>query len=299
LRTKLKYDRKGSLRHRSKENVEELLENPPPRILRVSAVEYYLLNEQGERARRICGQRRSKKFPICVPVGMDNPHKWVNPLDQARCQQYAGYRTDHVGIGPCHLHSGRMRGKKRHYKATEFGEYVREEHLNGDTIRNGITKMSDEDLTQGGEFKSYLEKVKSELTTDDLTDTIRGLYELEALKAMLVDRMESEGVTQDRIEAVAQQILKGAQFQATTAKRDAQIMQTKAIQALTQVMITGILGIIAENISSDKAIEIMQKFKDDLVLPTNQHGYTEMLRRQRASGLTEKIELLAEKQENA
>ena len=59
-------------------------------------------------------------------------------------------------------------------------------------------------------------------------------------------------------------------------------------------MITGILGIIAENISSEKAVEIMQRFKDELVLPTNQHGYTEMLRRQKASGLTEKIALIAE-----
>ena len=297
MRTRLKYEKSDQLRHRSRENLEELLQGPPPKILRVSTIEYYTLNDRGERQRRICGQRRTKMYPSCIPVGIDNPHKWTNPVDQARCQNTAGLRTDHKGIGPCRLHSGvRLRGKdgKRYPKSEDFADYVRENHLDATTLRQGTTRMTDEDLRQGGEFKNYLERVKTELTTDDLTDTIRGLYELEALKAMLVDQMEESGVTQDRIESVAQQILKSAQYQATTAKRDAAIMQTKAIQALTQVMITGILGIIAENISSEKAIEIMQKFKADLVLPTNQYGYTEMLRRQKASGIAERIALLAE-----
>ncbi len=295
-RTRLKYEKRDRFRHRSKENLEEILKRPPPRILAVSKIEAYLLDEQGERTRRICGSRRSKSFPSCVPIGIDNPHKWINPLEQARCLNPAGTRTDHLGIGPCWLHVGylRLKDEKKFIKKEQFSEYVKENHLSGHDIRQGVTHMSDDDLRQGGEFKEYLEKVKNELTTEDLTDTIRGLYELEALKAMLVDQMTASGVTQDRIEAIAQQILKSAQYQATTAKRDAQIMQTKAVQALTQVMITGILGIIAEHISSDKAVEIMQKFKDDLVLPTNQHGYTEMLRRQKASGLADKISLLAE-----
>jgi len=297
MRTRLKYEKSDHLRHRSRENLEELLKEPPPKILRVSTIEYYLLDDKGERQRRICGQRRTKKYPSCVPVGIDNPHKWINPVDQARCMNRAGSWTDHNGIGPCRLHSGvRLRGKdgKRYPKSEDFADYVRENHLDATTLRQGTTRMTDEDLRQGGEFKTYLDKVKTELTTDDLTDTIRGLYELEALKAMLVDQMEESGVTQDRIESIAQQILKSAQYQATTAKRDAAIMQTKAIQALTQVMITGILGIIAENISSEKAIQIMQIFKADLVLPTNQYGYTEMLRRQKASGLADRIALLAD-----
>jgi len=295
-RRRLKYEKRDRFRHRSKENLEEILKAPPPRILAISKIEAYLLDEKGERKRRICGSRRAKSFPSCVPIGMDNPHNWTNPLEQARCLNHAGARTDHLGFGPCWLHVGFLRLKEdgKFIKQDQFAQYVKENHLSGHDIRQGVTRMSDEDLRQGGEFKSYLEKVKNELTTEDLTDTIRGLYELEALKAMLVDQMESDGVTQDRIESIAQQILKSAQYQATTAKRDAQIMQTKAVQALTQVMITGILGIIAEHISSDKAVEIMQKFKDELVLPTNQHGYTEMLRRQKASGLADKISLLVE-----
>ena len=295
-RRTLKYEKRDQYRYRSRENLEEILKKPPPKILTISKIECYLLDEQGERVRRICGMRRQKSFPSHVPVGIDNPHGWVNPLDQARCLNHAGSNTDHVGIGPCRLHMAQIavEGRKGVPTSEQFKQYIKDNHLDGSDLRQGVTHMTEEDLRQGGEFQAYLAKVKNELTTEDLTDTIRGLYELEALKAMLVDQMESSGVTQDRIEAVAQQILKSAQYQATTAKRDAQIMQTKAVQALTQVMITGILGIIAENISSEKAVEIMQRFKDELVLPTNQHGYTEMLRRQKASGLTEKIALIAE-----
>ena len=172
---------------------------------------------------------------------------------------------------------------------------MRNEFLKGDTMTEGTITAGD--ATQDSlEFNEYLDKVKSELSPEDLYDSVRSLYELEALKEMAKDKMTEDGVTLDRIESVASQIIKSAQYQATTARRDATIMQGKAVQAIAQVMVTGMLHIVSETVKGDVAVQILRRIKDELVLPTNEFGYTEMIRRQKAAGISENVSQLVEQE---
>ncbi len=65
---------------------EKKLESPPPDIEIVSEMEIYLLDENGERSKRICGkqQRSMPKGYVCL-----------NP---------AGSGTGHLHTGPCRIH---------------------------------------------------------------------------------------------------------------------------------------------------------------------------------------------------
>jgi len=287
-------------RPRNEIQLREVLEKPPQRFDYVSQIEIYLLDKEGSRKRRVCGHYTNHALPTFVPEGMDNPHGWINPRQQRRCTSHAGHRTDHVGIGPCSRHQncwyagwGGKKYSKSYRLAHDFEELVRNEFLKGDSMTEGAITAGDA-TDETLEFNKFLDKVKSELSPEDLYDSVRSLYELEALKEMAKAKMTEDGVTLDRIESVAAQIIKSAQYQATTAKRDATIMQGRAVQAIAQVMVTGILHIVSETIKGDAAVEILKRIKDELVLPTNEFGYTEMIRRQKAAGISDNVSQLIE-----
>jgi hypothetical protein len=289
-------------RPRNERQLRDVLETKPPRFEFVNQIEIYLLEDDGSRKRRVCGHHTNHALPTFVPDDMDNPHGWINPRQQRRCTNYAGYRTDHAGLGPCNRHQncwyagwGGRAYSKSYRLAHDFEELVRNEFLTGETMTENAITAGDA-AEDSLEFNKYLDKVKSELSPEDLYDSVRSLYELEALKEMAKDKMTEDGVTLDRIESVATQIIKSAQYQATTARRDATIMQGRAVQAIAQVMVTGILHIVSETVKGDAAVSILKRIKDELVLPTNEFGYTEMIRRQKAAGISETVSQLVEQE---
>ena len=298
----LKTCGKKYLRPRNERQLRELLQNPPQQFKFINQIEIYLLDKDGSQKRRVCGHYTNHSLPTFVPDGMENPYGWVNPRQQRRCTNHAGHSTDHLGLGPCRRHQncwyagwGGKQYSKSYRLAHDFEELVRNEFLKGDTMTEGTITAGD--ATQDSlEFNEYLDKVKSELSPEDLYDSVRSLYELEALKEMAKDKMTEDGVTLDRIESVASQIIKSAQYQATTARRDATIMQGKAVQAIAQVMVTGMLHIVSETVKGDVAVQILRRIKDELVLPTNEFGYTEMIRRQKAAGISENVSQLVEQE---
>ena len=292
-------------RPRNEGQLRDLLETSPQRFDFISQIEIYLLEKDGTRKRRVCGHHTNHALPTFVPDDMDNPHGWINPRQQRRCTNHAGYRTDHAGLGPCKRHQncwyagwGGKPYSKSYRLAHDFEELVRNEFLTGDTMNEGVITAGDA-AEESLEFSKYLDKVKSELSPEDLYDSVRSLYEHEALKEMAKEKMTEDGVTLDRIEAVATQIIKSAQYQATTARRDATIMQGRAVQAIAQVMVTGMLHIVSETVKGDAALEILRRIKDELVLPTNEFGYTEMIRRQKAAGISDNVAQLVEQEPTA
>ena len=296
------------------DELEELLSKPPPDIDRRNAIEVWRKNPKTGNSVRICGFETNKKLPTFVPEGIPNPHGVVNPRKEYVCCKPAGWKTDHAGVGPCWFHhtysnpgkDGESWGKRYHLR-TQFKELLKDCYLNGADMEDDVLRGRDalavlEEGLDGGSggaskplsFDAYLEKVKQEVAPEDLVDSLRLLYEIEAQRAMLRDEQERLGeVDPERIEKMTNNILKMAQFQATIAKRDEHLMKAKAIQAICQVFITGVLAVVSEELDNADAIKILNRIKEEVVLPVNERGYTEMLRRQEAAGLTKVAEDIA------
>lgn len=298
----------------SAEELEDFLRKAPPLIRRESLIEMYSINRDTGKERRICGQPRNKKLPTFVPEGICNPHNVIDPRRQYVCCSPAGRGTDHVGIGPCKKHSflsyysdrGYQFGRRYSFRS-HFKDLLQDHYMNGrdmpDSVISGRDAMVALQDGLGGDplktkssisFDGYLQKAMEEVSPEDLVDSLRLLYEMEAHRMMLKDEQEELGILDpERIEKISNNILKMAQFQATVAKRDEHLMKAKAIQAICQVFITGVLNVVNEEIGSDQAISILQRIKDDVVLPVNERGYTEMLRRQEAAGMSRVAEKIA------
>lgn len=272
--------------------LERLLLQKPPRIERVSDVEVYLLDDKG-RKRRVCGQLKPRLISF-VPVGMNNPHEVVNPQKAYACLAAAGHGTAHAGIGPCRRHKRAMievggQRWKTWYK------------YRAELLRAGFTEIegvmtSDEfiDDSEGSEvvkidLEEYEKLAREKYTPAELLDTMRSLYQMEAVKLAVMDSLKREGVSLDRLRTVSDQIVKSAQYQAAMAKRDLVLMQGKAVEAITRALVTGMLAIVIETLGRDKAIEVLSRFRQELVLPVNDTGFTELLRRQQAAGMTDLV----------
>jgi hypothetical protein len=290
----------------SRERLTVKLMRKPPRIEYVSHLEVWRLDEEGDREKRICGRVSCQRLPQFIPEGIPNPHGVVNPRNEYRCTFKAGFGTGHLGLGPCRYHAAQWVSEKhftRYYCwVKEFDELVKNEYLKGEAMGKDVVRGRDMVTQEEGEEAPFLkvnideieERLKKEIKPEDLIDPIRQLYTMEAVKRATMDLLRDDGVSMERLESVANQIVKAAQFQAAMAKRDATIMQSKTVAAMAQVFITGMLHIVSEVVGPDRMADVLQRFKDDLYLPINEYGVTELLRRQQAAGISDRIAVAAE-----
>jgi len=318
----VKGDNRRYFKPLTEEEITELLQKKPPRVEKVSLIEMYKLDENGKRIRRICGHRKNKTFPNHVPYGVPNPHGVKDPRNEYVCCNDAGKMTNHLGIGPCWYHSsyqafrsdpitGQAFGRI-YWLGRQFDQLVKEHFLNGEGMPGGVMTGRDamevlNDPNSGADdssdftpislsmnFDGYLQKVKENMTPEELLDSVRLLYELEASRQMVKDKLALEGNTNlDDIKEIADNILKMATFQKTMAQRDAELMRAKAVQMICQVFTTGVLAVIADVIDKKAAIEVLTRIKETVVLPIDEFGYTEMFKRQAAAGLHKKVEAIA------
>ena len=293
-----KTHKKYAVPRSTPEELEEFLKTPPPNIEIVSLIEIYKLDGEGNRKTRVCGMPRKNNLPTFVPEGVANPHGVVNPREQYRCTHAAGRRTSHLGIGCCREHSfysfAQFRGDKfsRQYNlSAQFDEMVKNEFLSPKSMKKSkdIAVPPENALTAEVDFDYFVEKAKQDLTPEQLFDSTRSLYELEAIKLALKDEMRREGVDVASLEQMADQILKSAQYQAQMAKRDKALMEASHIQLQTKVLVAGLINIVNETLGEAQAIEVLKKIKTELVLPINEVGATELLRRQQAAGITDRV----------
>jgi hypothetical protein len=288
----------------NKPRVDE--QKAPPILEFVSLIEIYKLGPDGDRIRRVCGQPTHKKLPSFVPEGIGNPHGVTNPREEYRCLLHAGSMTSHKGLGPCRIHTRygyrSFKGhkfKKYYNLGSQFEELIREEFLHGEQMDNkDVVRPNELGLQDNVDFDSYVEKVRKKYRPEDLFDSVRYLYELEAIREALKDKMREEGeITVGELEMMSDQIIKSSQFMAAMAKRDSDLMQASALQASTKVMITGVLHIVQQVLGRDKALEVLGKIKNDLILPASEVGAIELLRRQMAAGISDDIGSMVEEAE--
>lgn len=258
------------------------LSKKPPCTQVISELEAWLLNEKTkERIRRICGASSVKNAPTFVPAELENPFNVKNPQKEYICLNAAGLKTDHEGIGFCYLHDKRQRKKL----AKNIFLDIKKENGGKDKL-SPFPKETEELILQLGDFDFYLQEAKAQSTPDELLDLTRPLYELEALKLMTIAWMKKFGFSPDAIESIAKRIQESADVQLTLAKRDHEIIRNKAIATILRSMITGILLILDKTIPNNPKLakEIASKVNDELLLPLNTLGITELLKRQEAMG---------------
>lgn len=276
----------------STERLQKLLLKKPPLVESVSKFETYSLNDDGTRIRRICGQRiglsnNGLALPDFVPASLDNPWQVTNPRKQYVCPRVAGWKTNHVGVGFCKRHD---RGKDR---------TIVKNPLQGVEKKTSSKAFSDDNenlLIQIGDFDTYLVEAQAATAPDQLLDLTRPLYQIEALKLMTIEWMRQFGFNSEAIESIARRIQESANVQLTLAKRDHEIIRNKAVAAMVRVFVTGFLSILQSELSEDpaKAKEIARRFNEELLLPVQNIGLTEILKRQEADGDYNKVVELAE-----
>jgi len=302
----IKKEKRFKVPRMEEEMLVEILQKAPPTLEFVSLIEIYKLDGEGNRVRRVCGQPTNKKLPSFVPDGIANPHSSVNPREEYRCCHHAGHRTSHKGIGPCLSHSyygyKAFKGHKfkRYYNLhSQFKELIKDEFLHGEAMDNADVARPAELGMQGNvDFDDYVTKVRKKYRPEELFDSVRYLYELEAIREALKDKMREEGeLTLGELEMMSDQIIKSSQFMAAMAKRDSDLMQASALQTSTKVMVTGVLHIVKEVLGREKSLEVLERIRDDLVLPASEVGAIELLRRQMAAGITTEVGTMVEEAE--
>lgn len=272
--------------------LQNLLLSKPPAVEIVSRLEAYLTDTDGKRTKRICGSKlgrthTSSYLPDFVPGELRNPWNIVNPRKQYVCLRPAGWKTDHKGVGPCKQH-----GKEKDREALK-NPFLGVDKVSSD---KDFAKDAPNLLLEIGDFDSFLLEAKAKTTPDQLLDITRPLYELEALKLMTIDWMKQFGFNGDAIESIAKRIQEAANVQLILAKRDHEIIRNKAIAAMIRVFVTGFLSIVQSELLGDpaKARQIAKRFNDELLLPVQNIGLTEILKRQESSGDYNRVVELAE-----
>lgn len=135
----------------------------PPQVERVSPFEVYLLNEHGERVRRVCGAKRG---------GLP---------EQFACLRPAGAGTDHKRHGRCSMHEA-----KRWPKPVKLGK--------------GVNLLAD--AQKGLSYEKYLIEASKELQgSPEFSDLTSEVMDLTALRNLVKDKLRVDG-TFGRVEAI-------------------------------------------------------------------------------------------------
>jgi hypothetical protein len=275
----------------SAERFQRALLNKPPPVAKISNVESYLLRPTGFYGKRICGSKiLSLGLPSFVPEGMYNPWGVTNPSEQYVCTKPAGWGTDHVGFGKCKRHD---QNKESSSMKTVNMSKVNKVNKKKD---KAFSEEIDALLMEIGDFDTYLSEAKARTTPDELLDITRPLYELEALKLMTIEWMGKFGFDEEAINSIAKRIQESANVQLILAKRDHEIIRNKAIASMIKVFVTGILSILLEELEDNplKAKAIAMRLNEELLLPVQNIGITEVMKKQEVSGEYNKIMEFAE-----
>lgn len=253
--------------------LEEVLSKPPPFLEIVEDYEIYKVDEQGNRLKRICGCPLLKKLPDFVPEGVKNPYHVKDPYDEYRCLNTAGAGRDNK-FGPCKSHN---RGR--------IGKAMAERSIDPEKA------MNDGLAIPAGDLARHLKKVKKELSVDELYEPARALYELEALKSFIVGNMEAEGMDLDAIKQIADIITRASNVKLTQAKFEQKMLKNKNIERLVESLIHGMLAAVEQVAGRQMLSQIMEIFKNEVLLPINEDGFSELNLRQAEAGLHDKFEV--------
>jgi len=272
--------------HRRPIEIKELfsvLQDPPPIIEEIDELEIYQIGANGEREKRICGGVR-RELPTFVPGGLANPHNVENPRKQYRCTNPAGMSVKSVnGIGPCWKHA--PMGIKRSEKVQEF-------------MRQFLANHGYKEGTVSGtnELNSKIAELQANMTVEELLDGTRLLWEIEALRKLAIDAMESDQDNEycaEDAEHIARLMDQLVDMRLKMVKTDSEIVKNQAVASIVRVVLNGVVMIVERQLGPGSAAKVLEEFKQTLLIPMNEHGFSEILRRHEAAGLLGAISVSA------
>ena len=267
--------------------LEEVLSKPPPNIEIIDEYEAYLIQDDGTK-KRICGHPIDIDLPSLVPEGIKNPHDVKNPyLEYRCCEEPALMRDGESFWGPCEKHLPQAWKKKNGDPSKVF-----KRGLQKSISQKG--QRDKENMKSGtNELQSWIDHIQDTMTVEQLLDGTRLLFEMEALRALAKEKMSELGYDQDQSEHIASLMVRQTDMRLKMAKADNELLKNQALSAVLKVILNGVVAIVEEQLGPAAAASVLSKFKETLVIPITEQGFTEVLRRQQAMGLNEPIELSA------
>lgn len=278
------FPRGGRLHRRcSLEVLERTLRREPPNLERVDELESYVVDGDGNRIRRVCGNRLLRGLPSTVPQGVANPHGVTDPYEQYRCTSVAGYGVPHLeGFGPCRRHLPPFLQSREGMQ-----EYVMEK-----LAKRGYSEGKDA-VTGVGSLQKHITDVEMRMKVSELLDSTRLLFEMEALRAMAKEAMDTDGYDQERADHIASLMVKQTDMHLKMAKTDNELIKNQALAAILRVVLNGVVAIVEEQLGPEEAANVLVQFRERLVIPITEQGFTEVLIRQQASGVGDAITVAA------
>ena len=260
----------------TEKELEKILQEPPPKIEKLAPTEIYLVNEETNTKRRICGEpKRKYLLPIFVPIGISNPHKVINPYAEYVCTHSAG-RGWEKDIGPCLEHARDKASGSTKKQERKFRDLVKPNRL----IKDGIA-------VHMGQYNEYFKKAVDDVPIRELYDQARPLYEFEALKLMLQDEMQQadneEALT--LIRQFSDIINKSANVRLTLSQADQVLIKNDAIKRLIESLINGMIIAVEEKLGLEQAQQVLEYFREEVLIPIEERGFTEVHMRQKAAGM--------------
>jgi hypothetical protein len=206
-----------------------------PRIEKVSPYEVYLIDDHGRHTKQICGTQRN---------GM--PEGYV-------CIQPAGFKTNHVGVGPCQSHNRAITNSNN----TGLWLQLNEQH--------GLPK----NLLQLYQNAEIIEERHMSTVDDD----IKTLYVLQQYLLGKVTESETDGedafLSNDTIEL----LLKFTDKIVKTKEVRAKLKKEASLDVSTvKVLVSQIFKIILANVSEKKARAVLSDIMENVIAPFKTQG---------------------------
>lgn len=129
------------------------------------------------------------------------------------------------------------------------------------------------------------------MSVEELLDGTRLLWRIEALRQMAEGDMEDSGYDTDRANAISNLLERMVNMRLKMAKTDNEIIKTQAIANVLQVVLNGVVAIVEELMGPADVAKVLTAFKERLVIPLTEQGFSEILKRQEAAGVAGRIEL--------
>ena len=257
----------------SEDQLTRVLHKKPPSVHYASKMEVFLLNEHGERKRKICGAPR-RRMPAVIPDGIYNPYDVKSPRLAYPCTKASGHGTDHLGAGYCRTHE-------------TYANAVDNRSL-GDNV------MSKESVVKVKNFDQYVRLVKETMQPEELWDIQRLLVELEAMRRYLKDQVNEEGMKYETIDALLKIIKQSLDAQLVQVKRDKSLLEMHGIKQVLETFINGIVMVVERELLShpEIAVSVLKAIEDEVLIPISETGYTELRRRQIANGVDSRLKMV-------
>ena len=138
-----------------------------------------------------------------------------------------------------------------------------------------------------GQYNEYFKKAVDDVPIRELYDQARPLYEFEALKLMLQDEMQQadneEALT--LIRQFSDIINKSANVRLTLSQADQVLIKNDAIKRLIESLINGMIIAVEEKLGLAQAQQVLEYFREEVLIPIEERGFTEVHMRQKAAGM--------------